>query len=170
MNIWIGSEYQRSGRVLILGESWYSEVVPLSDYVQSWAFGELQDSLFARLYNSLSGRRREASTISQRLEWWQSVAFYNFVPGSLGPTNDQRPTSAQFRAARAPLRSVLDHLNPAGVWIVGLGQAEYSRSVVDEHGAACIVVRHPRSGISALKLNESWRTLHAVINRDAKSS
>ncbi len=163
MNAWIGSEYQRNHRVLVLGESWYSDVVALTDYVHSWARGEQPDKLFACLYNSLSGRRREASTVAQRFEWWQTFAFCNFVPGSLGPQNDRRPTPSQYRAARDPLRSVLAALAPAGVWIVGVGQAEYSRSVVEEYGAACVVVRHPRSGISALKLRESWQSLHGAL-------
>jgi hypothetical protein len=163
MNAWIGSEYQQQGRILILGESWYGDDEPLTGYIQRWARGEQQDTLFACLYNSLSGRRQEQSTPAQRLAWWQTIAFCNFIPGSLGATNDQRPTPAQFRAARVPFASTLVELAPKGVWIVGIGQAEHSQSVVKDFGAIFEVVRHPRSGVSAMALKQSWEALHAKV-------
>lgn len=165
MNAWIGSNYQSGSRILILGESWYSDEVPLTDYISRWARGDQQDTLFACLYNALSGRRREKSTPTQRRDWWESIAFCNFVPGSLGPTNAQRPTSAQFKAARDPFADTLRRLAPSGVWLVGLGHAKYSRPVVEAFGATLQVVRHPRSGISAIALKESWETLQSAVRR-----
>jgi len=161
MNCWIGTEYHGGNRVLILAESWYGDEEPLSDYILRWAAGDQQDTLFASIYNALSGRRRERSTPIERLDWWQSVAFYNFVPGSLGATNEQRPTDAQFRASCDPLANALKFIDPSGVWLLGLGHAEYSRPVVESFGSVHRAVRHPRSGVSAKALKTSWDLLNA---------
>lgn len=165
MNAWIGANYGECGRLLILGESWYDADEPLDGYVRRWARGEQQDTLFACLYNALSGRRREESTAAQRLGWWGTFAFCNFVPGSLGPTNAQRPTPAQFRAAQGPFAATLERLKPAGVWIVGLEHSEYSRPVVEKAGAFVEVVRHPRSGVKSQALLDSWLALRGKVAR-----
>jgi hypothetical protein len=161
MDVWIGDNYARSAnRILVLGESWYGDVEPLAVYVPRWARGEINDSMFSRLFNAASGLHTERATHAQRLAWWNGIAFYNFVPGTVGKSRSDRPGRAVFIAARDPLAAVLDRLRPQGVWIIGKEQAEHSADVVRLFGAACEVTAHTASyGLSSAALATSWAKL-----------
>ncbi len=161
MDVWIGDYYARSpARILILGESWYANVEPLAVYVPRWARGEINDYTFSRLFNGASGLHTERATQAQRLAWWNGIAFYNFVPGTVGNSRSDRPTRAAFIAARDPLTAVLDRLRPQGVWIIGKQQAEHSADVVRLFGAAYEVTPHTASyGLSSAALATSWANL-----------
>ncbi len=161
MDVWIGEGYERAAkRILVLGESWYGEVEPLCAFVPRWATGELRDAMLSRLFNAASGLHTERASIEQRLAWWNGIAFYNFVPGSVGASRSDRPSDAAFRAARAPLGLVLERLRPDGVWIIGKGQAAYSAGVVEEFGAVHEVTAHTASyGLSSAELAGSWAKL-----------
>lgn len=145
---------------MILGESWYGEVEPLAMYVPRWASGEINDSMFARLFNTASGWHTERATPQQRLDWWNGIAFYNFVPGTVGASRSDRPTTQMFAAARDPLASVLYKFRPRGVWIIGKGQAEYSADVVSRFGSEYEVSPHTASyGLRSADLAASWHRL-----------
>jgi hypothetical protein len=161
MDVWIGDDYAASApRILILGESWYGDIEPLVGYVPRWARGEINDSMFSRLFNAASGSHTDRASHAQRLAWWNGIAFYNFVPGTLGDSRSDRPSRATFVAARVPLAAVLDRLRPQGVWIIGKQQAEHSVDVVRLFGAAYEVTAHTASyGLSAVALATSWSNL-----------
>lgn len=161
MELWVGDNYERGAdRIMVLGESWYGDVEPLALYVPRWARGEINDSMFSRLFNAGSGSHTEHATHRQRLEWWNGIAFYNFVPGSVGTSRKDRPSAAAFAAAREPLTAALGRLRPRGVWIIGKGQSEYSADVVRRFGAAYEVTAHPASyGLSSAALVASWTKL-----------
>lgn len=172
-NMWKGQHYSLSAnRVLVLGESWYTPEEPLSSYVPAWASGRITDVLFSRLFNDCSGLRRESATTAQRLAWWDTIAFYNFVPGSIGPTTRSRPSRAQYESGATRLSGLLIELAPYAVWIIGKQQSKYSFPVVRDKGIASIVVNQPRSGVSSEKLRLSWAEVRAaaadrarVVNR-----
>jgi hypothetical protein len=161
MDVWIGDKYEcESDRVLILGESWYGDVEPLVLYVPRWARGEINDSTFSRLFNAASGLHTERATYEQRVDWWNAIAFYNFVPGTVGASRSDRPSEAAFAAARTLLTVVLDKLRPRGVWIIGKGQAEYSAEVVRRFGSVFEVTPHTASfGLRSADLAASWHRL-----------
>lgn len=161
MDVWIGDNYERSAdRILVLGESWYDDVEPLAVYVPRWARGDVDDKTFSRLFNGASGLHTERATLAQRLAWWNGIAFYNFVPGTVGKSRSDRPSRAACIAARDPLAAVLDRLRPKGVWIIGKGQAEHSADVVRLFGAAYEVTAHTASyGLSSAALKTSWANL-----------
>jgi len=161
MDVWIGENYERStNRLLVLGESWYGDIEPLAAYVPRWAHGAINDSMFSRLFNAASGLHTAGATYAQRLAWWNGIAFYNFVPGTVGTTRRDRPSRSAFAAARTSLTTTLDRLSPKGVWIIGKGQAEYSADVVRQFGAACEVTAHTASyGLSSVALAASWANL-----------
>ena len=116
--------------------------------------------MFARLFNAASGFHTARATLAQRLAWWNGLAFYNFVPGTVGDSRDTRPSAKMLVASKAPLREVLNRLSPKGVWIVGKEQAEYSADVVRTFGAACEVTAHTASyGLSSAALAASWQGL-----------
>jgi hypothetical protein len=161
MDVWIGSGYSQSAnRILVLGESWYGDVEPLAVYVPRWVRGEVIDNTFARIFNAASGCHTESASQEQRTAWWNSIAFYNFVPGSVGASRSDRPSPAAYIAAAGPLAVVLDQLRPRGVWILGKGQAEYSVGVVERSGIACEVSTHPTGyGVRSEELKGSWAKL-----------
>lgn len=169
MDVWVGSNYEPSAeRILVLGESWYGDVEPLVDFIPRWARGGVIDNTFSRLFNAASGFHTERATPSQRLGWWNGIAFYNFVPGTVGAARSDRPTRAAFRAAQAPLTAVLDRLRPRGVWIIGKEQAEYSAEVVRRFGAAHEVTPHTASyGLSTATLAGSWARLLESVREGA---
>jgi hypothetical protein len=168
MDVWVGDNYEQSAeRVLVLGESWHGDVESLVDFIPRWASGLVIDNTFSRLFNAASGFHTERATPSQRLGWWNGIAFYNFVPGTVGAVRSDRPTNAAFLAARVPLTTVLERLRPRGVWIIGKEQAEYSAEVVRRFGATHEVTPHTASyGLSKATLAASWaRLLERVRER-----
>jgi len=146
LNIWIGKNYcDSSQRILVLGESWYDELVSLPDYINGWAAGKPVDATFSRIFNSGSGSHTSRADYAERIEFWNSIAFYNFVLGSVGPTRKYRPTKSHYETAQPQLRVVLNQYKPLGVWILGTGQAEYSAPIMAELNIPYETVPHPTS-------------------------
>lgn len=165
IDVWVGSKYPVSEhRVIILGESWWGDMEPVSAAIERWAKDEQADATFSRLFNTCSGTRRERVSYDERMSFWNSIAFYNFVQGTLGATRKSRPSSMHYRSAVPALEKVLDSLKPKRVWIVGVGQSEYSSPVVRRLNIPFEVVRHPSSGISHERFVESWRSLLAKVS------
>lgn len=163
--IWIGQDYEVSGkRILVLGESWYGQLESLSDYIPKWAAGKIRDNTFSRIFNAGSGSHTSKAAEHEILQFWNSIAFYNFVVGTVGDTREHRPTKEQYESSKGPLRLVLEGLKPKGVWILGKGQAAYSEQVVRDMRLAYEVVAHPTSfGLKAEMLRQSWLLLHERI-------
>lgn len=165
VDVWVGSRYADSERrVMLLGESWWGDTEPLKGAIERWARDEQADATFSRLFNTCSGTRREQASYDERMAFWSSIAFYNFVQGSLGATRKSRPSSKHFQAAVPALEKVLHSLKPKGVWIVGLGQSKYSGPVLRRLNVPFEVVNHPSSGICHAKFHGSWTTLLAKVS------
>lgn len=162
---WIGSRYaEPENRLLILGESWYGDEIPLTRYVPEWCSKVVTDALFSRLFNACSGYRTERASIDQRLGWWQQIAFCNFVPGTVGTSRSNRPTSSQFQAGEARLGQLLSQLKPRGVWILGKEQSEYSAPVAKELRINVQVSPHPASyGVRTATLAAAWSELQRQV-------
>ena len=167
-DIWIGSNYRAaSKRILVLGESTYGSDPALADYIPTWIRREVRDTTFARIFNGFSGAHTSRAKDAEREAFWASVAFYNFVTRSVGPTRKHRPTEADYRAAQAPLEAVLRDYSPTGVIILGTEQAEYSAPVVQRLGIRCVTTRHPTSyGLPTNVLTDAWRQLYFDRNAE----
>lgn len=151
--IWIGSRYA-DRKILVLGESWYGDyvgdLVTDDGYVRAYLDGRQADAMYTRMANA-SGLGKQA--------FWQGIAFTNFVQ-RVGDTRDCRPTPAEYRQARERLDRLLQTLSPCGVWILGIGQSEYSAPIIREAGIDLEVSAHPTSyGLSNAVLGASWRAL-----------
>jgi hypothetical protein len=166
-DLWLGSSYGLpQHRVLVLGESWYGDVDPLIEYIPKWAAFKLKDATFARIFNAASGLDTATATATQRLDWWHTVAFYNFVPGSVGRSRDSRPTRAHYLSAAEPLELLLEEIGPAGVWIFGIEQSAYSAPIIAHHAIPYEVAPHPASyGLKRRTLQVSWQSLLAKRSR-----
>lgn len=165
VDVWVGSSYGLTERkLMLLGESWWGETEPLKVAIERWAGDEQADATFSRLFNTCSGTRRENASYNERMAFWNSIAFYNFVQGSLGATRKSRPSSKQFQAAVPAFENVLHSLKPRGVWIIGRSQSEYSSPVLSRLKVPFEVVNHPSSGICHERFYGSWRTLLAKVS------
>jgi hypothetical protein len=164
-NLWLGDSYHLpANRLLVLGESWWGDVEPLSDFVPKWAAGRVRDHTFSRLFNACSGLHTETATAEQRLAWWHTIAFYNFVTGSVGDLRGDRPTRAHFDAAAAPFTALMAEIRPRGVWILGKEQAQHSAPLVAAAAIPFEIAPHPTSyGLRSETLRESWTALNARV-------
>ena len=165
IDIWVGLNYAAAERrVMILGESWWGELERLAGAIERWARDEQADATFSRIFNTCSGTRRERASYDERMAFWNAIAFYNFVQGSLGATRKSRPSGTQFKSAMPAFEKVLKSLSPTCVWIVGVGQSKYSSTVLRQLNIPFEVARHPSSGVSHEKFHGSWRSLVARIS------
>lgn len=170
-NVWKGQRFQDTG-ILILGESTYGDDEPLTDYIPKWIAGTLaeRDYTFSRIFKAAEKLNASEVTSGQRGAFWHSVAFYNFVPGTVGETNKQKATEEHFKQAAKDLPDVLKELKPKAVWILGKTQAKHSQPVVERAGILCEVITHPASPrISSVKLRESWENVVRLIHPSNKA-
>lgn len=175
---WVGERYRDGHRTLVLGESWYGtfpEAIATDDgYIHAWLAGSLPKGIREMLYPRLSG-----AVGPSRTEFWNGVAFTNFVIASVGPTRSNRPTEAMYEAAKVRLARVLAELRPSRVWVIGKEQSAHSGPVIDEAGIAWAWVRFPLSApaMTHKELAASWSALQALpvapkltMSKDVESS
>ncbi len=149
-----------ANRILILGESWYGPIEPLETYIPDWANRRKIDRTFTRIFNAASGLHSSHANPTERLGFWHKVAFYNFVPYSIGDTNNSRPKTADYEQSMAILPTVVKPLNPRAVWILGIGQGAFSSRVLADNGIKFVITRHPTSrGTPNELLRNSWANL-----------
>lgn len=129
---WIGLDFGQRGnvlrglRLLLLGESHYTEhpgSVGTTDPgetvrgVEQYAMGERY-----KFYNALSrlvtGERQNDWSDARVRAFWNSVAFYNYVPVFLA--KGKRPKVAEWRAGREPLHEALALIKPDAMIVCGL--------------------------------------------------
>ena len=157
-NIWIGSAYQASSpRILILGESDYGGTDPLVAYVPQWLDKKHRDYSFARISNAFGSSL-------PRDRFWNQIAFYNFVPGMVGESRNDRPTKSMYQQAQTVLPDVLNYLRPDGVLILGIEQSEYSKPVLSDLGITHEISPHPAArGLKNERLTAAWDNFMQVL-------
>lgn len=123
---WIGARYASEGingkRLLILGESHYGgegcEYSRFtSEVIRDMALEKGRLAFFSRVQRLVVGGRGGFSDL-ERADFWQRVAFYNFVQSALENPRD-RPTYAMWQAAREPFSQTLGELNPSIILVLG---------------------------------------------------
>ena len=156
--IWIGSTYQ-TRRIFVLGESWYgdfsNELVTDDGYIHAYLDGRVKDAMYTRIANACK---------IQKAEYWQSIMFTNFVQ-RVGATRKSRPTTDHYKSASARLANLLVVHKPVGVWILGIGQGEYSAPIIKSAGIPYEISAHPTSyGLKNSILGSSWSALLRKVN------
>ncbi len=147
-NPWIGSRYSTDGldgkRLLILGESHYGgdgchypEFT--TEVIQDMALEQGRLAFFSRVARLVVGGRGGFSE-AEREDFWQRIAFYNFIQTALEQQGD-RPTYEMWQAAREPFLQTLEELKPHLILILGI---ELSRNLpeIPPEISVC-AVRHP---------------------------
>jgi hypothetical protein len=179
---WLGSRYEtgfRGRRLLVLGESHYwsdyqpmtpestrdcvRDVIKRADWVNNfWKFLEQAH---------LNVERHEMAASGD--EFWNAIAFYNFVQVSVGEGPRQAPSWDNFVAAREPFAAVIAALKPERIYVCGKrlwGSMDDTPEDLFLHDdlqgyrlpsgkvAWCLARVHPSSG------RYSWRRVHQVID------
>ena len=125
---WVGSDYECGGphgcRILILGESHYGQPDKATLGFTNCIVGRYAITERRRFFSvvqrlvSLDTQRLRYSEASKR-DFWNSVAFCNYVQAIVGPKARCRPTPAMWATGSAVLLHVLDELRPEVIVILG---------------------------------------------------
>lgn len=158
IDVWIGANYDATmPSLLILGQSDSGVKTRLSTYVPDWIKGRCApDATFTAIYNACSASNSPAFNVLSKPDFWNAIAFYNFIPGTFPTVTKKRPSVAAFKSGIRPLHLVLDVLRPHGVFIVGLSHSDYSLQIVQARDIPYVVVPHPTHGVSASFITESF--------------
>jgi hypothetical protein len=122
---WIGSQYRSEGyrgvRLLILGEAHYSSERERSTFTIEMIRSLAQQGRF-RFYSATQrlvvGGRGWLSE-PERRDFWERVAFYNYIQTFPGSRPRERPTPEMWAAARAPFLATIAELDPQLVLVLG---------------------------------------------------
>jgi hypothetical protein len=149
--VWIGPRYSETG-IFVLGESWYGEyaenLVTDQGWISAYLRGEKVDRMYTRMANACGMTPRQ---------FWEGILFTNFVL-RVGDVRADRPTRQMYIAAGQRLKDILAQHRPRAVWILGIGQSEFSRPILEAAGMPHEIVAHPTSyGLSNATLGASWR-------------
>jgi hypothetical protein len=129
MRPWIGPSYGGSGyrgrKVLVLGESEYewksgvltSEIATtlITDNIR----GDYSNPFYTKIYHVFSEEPKWKS-FARFGEFWNSVAFYNYIQEKVGTTPRQRPTPEMWPRWQGTFLSVIETLAPDRILVLGL--------------------------------------------------
>ena len=121
---WVGNSYWRGfeggPRLLILGESHYDGDDSDKSFTQrltrDYAEGKLHHRFWTMTMQVVAGRDKAEI---DRMRFWQSVAFYNFIQEIVGSGPRMRPSAEAWRSARRPFEAVLNTLRPQAMLVLG---------------------------------------------------
>jgi hypothetical protein len=149
---WVGNRYKSEGldgrRVLILGEAHYGKPeeetsVFTRECVESLARGPNPTKFFTIIAKLLLGVPAGTSlSHADRSEFWDRVAFHNYVQSFPCSESRVRPTPAMWQIAAQCLPEVLMTLRPQFVLVLGRALAARAPSV---EPAKRIEIAHPSS-------------------------
>jgi len=183
---WVGSDWGKpentlgGKKVLILGEShynnedeWTNRCDPdaTRNVIRTYAL-QGRHAFFSKLLHVLGGKPRWSLTQSEVDAFWQSVAFYNFVPVFVGNDNRIAPNTEMFTSGVAPFRAVLAELEPEHIIVCGyrlwsallVSMKNSVQTNLDGHGAIegvpALRMQHPSTGFA---MNDWKKTLQEFL-------
>ena len=125
-NPWIGSAYRQAPlgkRILILGESHYDwDADNPIDRDAETTIKVLQDQMgYNKAFwtNIVMTFLAHKPTLEEKVSFWDSVAFYQFIQSSVGFGPRKRPSEEQWAAGETPFFEVLGFLQPQLVAVLG---------------------------------------------------
>jgi hypothetical protein len=125
---WIGSKYRTEGlnglRLLILGEAHYGNAgnecqTETTDVIRRMALQKDCLPFFSRLQHVVLGTRGYLSDAARK-DFWERIAFYNFIQCFPRPTSRIRPTPTMWLAGREPLLLTIKELDPSLIVVLGV--------------------------------------------------
>jgi hypothetical protein len=131
----VGSRYQRSRfgkRILLVGESHYGQNGSWKAEYTGRRLTRWAVKYNCKNVNSIFGRTALLFKEQPSLEFWNEVAFYNFVQ-FLVPTSKHRPSKEMFQQSREPFLELLEQIQPDGV--LSLGKTQWIEMPWDQYEA-----------------------------------
>jgi hypothetical protein len=137
---WVGSKYRNdnyfgSARVLLVGESHYDQnpetigTTPAdftTTMMQRYPLSGAYNPFFCNVMRAVMGLEKSDPWKPAADHFWNSLAFYNYVPVVVDGRvhseggSERRPDERMFRAGAKPFRQVLARLEPQAVIVCGL--------------------------------------------------
>jgi hypothetical protein len=125
---WTGKNY-RCGfnglRTLVLGESHYESLNNSAindspdetvESIQEQVNGDWSKAFWTKIATALTGQK---PTLDDKKQFWDSVAYYNYIQESAGFGPRVRPAAQSWEISKVPFKEVLEELKPD--FIVALG-------------------------------------------------
>ena len=130
---WKGKGYGRSSnlglptKLLILGESHYGDPEdwrrwhgqPTKGVVGEYC-NEGGYPFFTKILRTVMGPETPTDTTAHRSQFFNSIAFSNYVQRSVGDTPEIPPTREMWEEAAAPFRATLEYLRPTHIVACGM--------------------------------------------------
>ena len=136
-------------KILILGESHYagSDDYPASDWTQHVIKHNAQDNpnaFFTKITIAVLGLNSAGELSNEtRSNFWEHVAFYNYVQDIVGQHGRISPTTKMWKAAERPFLDMIDSLRPDVVIVLGSMLGECVSALSDDTKVAYLY--HPSS-------------------------
>lgn len=151
---WIGEKYTTKGieggvRLLILGESHYGtpgdDDASFTQQVVENHGKEKRHAFFTKTAKLVLGMGKgEYLQDEKRRQFWDSVAFYNYIQEYAGETPDGDVTNEMWERAKEPFLDVIEQLNPDALLVLGK-QLGSNLPDLEEFDFEMCVVTHPSS-------------------------
>jgi hypothetical protein len=146
---WVGSQYELGiggVKVLILGEAHYGAPgEEAADFTRAivMKLGQTERFRFFTVTQKLVSGEEGYVTNSQRAEFWERVAFCNFIQKFPGESPRIRPTPEMWRDAVEPFIATLEELRPDMVLV--LGKELHGMLPVASDKVSYCYIQHPSS-------------------------
>jgi hypothetical protein len=162
-NYWCG--FEGGPRLLILGESHYDDDDPDKSLTQrltrEYAEGKWRHRFWTMTMQVVAGRDK---TEIDRMRFWQSVAFYNFIQEFVGSRPRTRPSAEAWLSANHPFEAVLEALRPQALLVLGVALWDNLPNLGGREGPMLRARELPPRESWVYPLPESSKVLATPIN------
>ena len=100
---------------------------------------------------------------SEKAEFWNSVAFYNYIQEVVGENPRDRPTDAMWEQAKQPFLQVIESLSPDIVVILGGHLSHYISQIKDQCPTTYFCHWYHPSSFGHFKKHEARAAFDATI-------
>jgi hypothetical protein len=127
----------------VIGHSTYDTPENDPPGIIAWIQGKT-DKTFSAFFNrtTTTGLKAAKAGPDERADFFHSMAFYNFVPHSLGK-EDRHPTAAEYVQAAKDLPAVIKRAQPRAIFVFGESHHWYSLRVIGPTGIPYVDSVHP---------------------------
>ena len=166
---WIGDRYSDAElyglKILLVGESHYGDEP--DDYSKSttdvvrWIGQDKRYGFFTKISNLLLNSGHEWLSDKERYDFWNKVAFYNYIQELAGKEARIRPTQGMWKNAVKPFLEVCKELAPDLIVFFGKELSDYIPKIPTQHTYCCVM--HPSS--SRFSYKNEWPIVENAINQ-----
>jgi hypothetical protein len=165
-SLWIGRDYRSATNplrgALVIGHSTYGTPDDDPPGILAWIEGN-HDQTFTVFFNQITAGSKAADVGRDgRATFFRSMAFYNFVPHSLGEKDDFTPTAAQYRQAKKDLPAIIERAQPRAIFVFGKAHWNYSEPPIRNSRLRFVQSVHPLFDFGH-KFLPAWREFEGIL-------